>query len=251
MRLWGKRLMVLVFVCVFDGWTPEKGCSGPEDYVIDFFSSQASAQGIPHGWEPLAFKKIPHQTKYILSHDEDNYFVQAVSSASASGLLKKCALQLTDYPVLSWKWKVNRVIDQADIRSKKGDDCAARVYVAFQFVPEKAGWLERIKYAVAKKKQGGYPPHSAITYVWDNRCAQGTSLTSPYNKRTKIIVCETGDQKIGQWVSEKRHVYQDYLRLFHQEPPPVLFVAIMCDTDNTQEQAQAWFDDIVFVKEKR
>ena len=37
---------------------------------------------------------------------------------------------------------------------------------------------------------------------------------------------------------------EDYRRIFGEEPPMVGAIAIMTDTDNTQQSAVAWYDDI-------
>jgi hypothetical protein len=50
------------------------------------------------------------------------------------------------------------------------------------------------------------------------------------------------------WVDEERNIYEDYKKAFGEEPPMINGVAIMSDTDNTKEQATAYYGDIVFQK---
>ena len=64
----------------------------------------------------------------------------------------------------------------------------------------------------------------------------------------KMIVVESGPQRIGTWVEEERNVYEDYRLAFGEEPPAISGVAIMSDTDNTKERAVAYYGDIVFVR---
>jgi hypothetical protein len=59
-------------------------------------------------------------------------------------------------------------------------------------------------------------------------------------------VVETGDEKLQQWVSEKRNIYEDYKQAFGDAPAMISGVAIMTDTDNTRESAVAWYGDISF-----
>lgn len=40
-------------------------------------------------------------------------------------------------------------------------------------------------------------------------------------------------------------VYEDYKRIFGEEPPLLGGVAIMTDTDDTRDEATAWYGDIV------
>ncbi len=63
-----------------------------------------------------------------------------------------------------------------------------------------------------------------------------------------MIVVESGSAKLNTWVAETRNVYEDYKRAFGEEPPMISGVAIMTDTDNTGESAEAFYGDIVFKK---
>ena len=61
-----------------------------------------------------------------------------------------------------------------------------------------------------------------------------------------MIVVESGPAKRNTWFTEERNVYEDYKRPFGGEPPMISGVAIMTDTDNTGESAEAYYGDIVF-----
>ena len=73
-----------------------------------------------------------------------------------------------------------------------------------------------------------------------------TVIDNPFTSFARMIVVQSGNSGVGQWLDEKRNVYQDYVRAFAEEPPPVNSVAIMTDTDNTGEQATAYYGDIYF-----
>jgi head-tail adaptor len=64
-----------------------------------------------------------------------------------------------------------------------------------------------------------------------------------------MIAIESGPERIGQWISERRDVRADYRLAFGEEPGRVDAVAIMTDTDNTGATATAWYGDIWFTKE--
>jgi Protein of unknown function (DUF3047) len=59
-----------------------------------------------------------------------------------------------------------------------------------------------------------------------------------------MIVVESGKQNVGQWINEERNLLKDYRAAFGKDPPPIVSVAIMTDTDNTRESAAAWYGDI-------
>ena len=63
-----------------------------------------------------------------------------------------------------------------------------------------------------------------------------------------MIVVESGPERLNQWVSEERNVYEDYKKAFGEEPSLISGVAIMTDTDNTGESATAYYGDIMFMK---
>ncbi len=218
--------------------------AGLREIVIDSFSDETTAEGIPKGWESLTFKKVPNHTQYSIAKSGADFFVKAVSRNSSSAIFKQVGLSAKEFSVLKWRWKIENVLIKSNAAKKSGDDYAARIYVAFKYDPAQASLWEKAKYGAVKQLYGKYPPKGALVYVWDNKLPVGTALDNAYTDRAKIIVIESGKEKAGQWVSEERNIYQDYLKLFGQEPPEILFVAVMSDTDNTGESTVAYFDDI-------
>jgi hypothetical protein len=93
---------------------------------------------------------------------------------------------------------------------------------------------------------GRYPPGLAINYVWESRLPVGTVLDSAYTSRVKIVVVRSGAAEAGRWVGETRDVYEDYRRIVGGEPPRIVGVALMTDTDDTKDRAVAYYDAITF-----
>jgi hypothetical protein len=94
----------------------------------------------------------------------------------------------------------------------------------------------------------GDMPVAAINYIWDNRMPKETIVTSAYTDQSRLIVVESGTENLGRWMEEERNVYEDYRKAFGDEPPLVNGIAIMTDTDNTEDTATAYYGDIVFKK---
>ena len=65
-----------------------------------------------------------------------------------------------------------------------------------------------------------------------------------------MIVVESGEEKLRQWVMEERNVYEDFKWVFGREPPMITGVAIVTETDNTGESATAYYGDITFMNSK-
>ena len=213
---------------------------------IGIFSEAQPGKGFPTGWKPLTFEKIPIHTQYELVKDEDQVVVKAVSSHSSSGLTREVTIDPQNYPVVQWRWKVENILKKGDVTKKSGDDYPARLYITFEYDSKRVGFFEKAKYEAAKFIYGQYPPIGALNYIWESKSPIGTMIPNPYTDRVKMIVVESGESRLNEWITEERNVYEDYVKAFGGNPPKISGVAIMTDTDNTKERATAYFGDIVF-----
>ena len=179
-----------------------------------------SSSGL-EGWTTKSFKG---ETDYRIVEDDRQKVLQAKSQAAASGLVFETEYNPTEYPVLSWRWKIDHILSKGDSRTKSGDDYAARIYVIFPH------WF--------------FPKSKTLNYIWANRLPEGAIQPNAFTSNAMMIAVESGDEKAGQWISVQRNIVDDYRRAFGEEPPSVGAIAIMTDTDNTGESATAWYGDI-------
>ncbi len=214
--------------------------------LVGGFSKQTPGGDFPEGWEPLTFKKIESHTTYELVKDGETTVVKATSKASASGMIRKKAIDVKAYPKVQWRWKVANVYRKGDVTRKEGDDYPARIYITFAYDPDKVGFFKKAKYKAAKALYGEYPPLNAISYIWASTAEKGTVAPNPFAEEVVMVAVESGDARLNQWITEERNVYEDYKTIFKQEPPEISGVAVMTDSDNTGESAVAWYGDIVF-----
>jgi hypothetical protein len=84
----------------------------------------------------------------------------------------------------------------------------------------------------------------SINYIWSNRLPRDSALPNTYTGNAMMLALRSGDADSGQWVVERRNLVEDFRRLFGEDPPDEAVVAVMTDTDQTQETAEAWYDDI-------
>jgi hypothetical protein len=220
----------------------------PSVLEVGKFSAAQEGVILPDSWKPLTFPKIDQHTIYTVTKEEEMTSIKAVSQASASGLTREIVVDLKEYPIFSWRWKVSNVLQKGDVTKKQGDDYPARVYITFAYDPRRVSFIERAKFKTYKLVYGHYPPLVALNYIWESKAPKGTIVSSPYTERSKMIVVESGTALINQWLNEERNLFEDYRKAFGEEPPPVSGVAIMTDTDNTGESATAYYGDIVFKK---
>jgi len=196
------------------------------------------------GWEPLTFPKVSSHTRYMPNSIDDREGVRAESRCAASALVYPLDdIDLAQTPLLGWEWRVERALEIADHRVKAGDDFAARVYVIFEFEPKHASRWERIRRRAARSVFGIELPGNALNYVWSSRERAGATWDNPYTERSKMI--SRGNGPLGAWRSEAVDVLADYRRLFG-EPPGLKAVALMTDSDDSCQEATAYYANLVF-----
>jgi len=245
------RQLTILFMIIFSPPFFSGTNAQPGDVIeVGKFSVEQVGNVPPAGWKPLTFKKIDRHTTYTLIKDGDTVVVKAVAESSASGLVREIKINSKEYPVVQWRWKVRNILKKGDVRLKEGDDYPARIYVTFEYDSSKLGFFEKAKYEAVRLLYGQYPPIGAINYIWEGKLPQGMMIPNPYTNRVIMIVVESGETKLNQWVSEERNIYGDYKKAFDQEPPMISGVAIMTDTDNTGEKATAYYGDILFKRTK-
>ena len=199
-------------------------------------------------WEPLFFRGIDRHTTYTIQKQNGSNELVAKSDNSASGLVSKRTFNVTEFPIIHWRWKVDNLYEKGNYRLKSGDDYPIRVYVLFAYDPDSAPLGMKIKYGLVKALYGRYPPHSTLNYIWANRADETEPVFSPFTDRSIMIPLEHGPQKVGQWVEESVNVLEDYKRTFGSPPPPQAALAIMNDSDNTGERSTAYIQFIEVLK---
>lgn len=182
---------------------------------------------VPKGWE---LKEWKGKGEVIIGNEEGIPFIHLKSNKNSFALHKELNFNIKEYPVITWRWKVSRLPDGADVRNRKADDQAAQLYIVFPRFP-----------AMINSR--------LIGYIWETSAPAGSIITSRKNSNTKYIVIQSGKEKLGEWLEEKRNVYADYKMLFNEEPPSVGKISIMIDSDDTKSSAESFFSAIRFEKE--
>jgi len=217
--------------------------------LVGAFSAQRAGAALPQHWKPLGMSARVPRTQYTLTDDGGVTVVRAEAKASASGLSRTLKVNLAEFPLLAWRWKVANALQQSDIRSKQGDDYAARLYVMFDYPLDKLPLIERTKLRLARALHDPNLPAATLCYVWDGKAPAGTIVPSSYTNLMRIIVVESGDARVNRWLTFERNVAADFKAAFGDDAPMVSAVAIATDTDNTGESAVAFYGDISFYKQ--
>lgn len=195
-------------------------------------------------WTPYTFPKIKRHTVYSIQREGARSYLKAESSGSASGMVYKQKFDVYRYPRLKWRWWVSNVYQKGNVKTKSGDDYPMRVYIAFEYDPDKAGFYQTVRRETAKIIYGQDLPGSALNYIWASREDETGILTNPYAEEVKMIPLERGNQHVGQWRDEEVNILEDYRRAFGTDPPRMATIVIMNDSDNTGEESTSYMDYI-------
>jgi hypothetical protein len=212
------------------------------------FSSAAPGGPLPEPWKLVTLAKIKRQTRYTLVRDADTTVLQADAYASMASVMHPLHFDPRDHPIVEWRWKITHLLRKSDMATKSGDDFPARFYVLFDYDIARLPFATRVKIRLARALFGEELPLAVLCYVWDGKSSQGASAWSPYTDRVRIIVAQSGEAQLNQWVTVRRNIVDDFRAAFGEDPPPVSGVAVATDTDNTGESVTAFYGDIRFTQ---
>jgi len=122
---------------------------------------------------------------------------------------------------------VTELPKEGDFRQGGTDDQAAQLYVTFPRFPS----------AVRSR---------IIGYVWDTTAPEGTIAPSEKSSLVTYVVVRTGTKDLNRWVTETRNVYEDYKRIYREEPGELGGVSVAIDSNDTRSSAESYVGAILF-----
>ena len=172
------------------------------------------------GWKE---HKLKGSVEYWIDYDHLGGFVHAKSQNTCSALYRWIKIDLKNQPLLSWRWKALR-FPQQQPQSRK-DDFAARVYVIFPGI--------------------SFGTSEFLEYIWDQAAPVDTVETHPQASNVRRIIVQTGGADPLEWHYVKRNLCEDYTKAFGHKPKRKAgILAFMSDSNDTQDEAEAFFDEI-------
>lgn len=210
--------------------------------------SQASGDQPPAPWH---FTTLPNKppTRFEVVQQGSQRVLKVESDQSYGNLVHRTRVPLQSDPMLAWRWRVDQFVQGADLRTRSGDDGAAKLCVFFDFPTERLSFAERARLALARAATGEDVPSEVLCYVWDSKEPRETLLTNAFTDRMRMLVLESGPTPMpGGWLPERRNLLADYRRAFGREAgntvPDAVAVAVSADADNTHGHGLAFFSDI-------
>jgi hypothetical protein len=199
------------------------------------FDSAQMQKGAPTGWL-LDIKK--GEPVINLERGSQIYYLHMISYESSYGVKNGIKVDIKEYPYLNWRWKVARLPDGGDVRKSDTDDQAIQIYVAFT----PTGFPEALNTPI-------------LGYIWDNEAPRGWTGRSPAvgGGKMRYVVVRNKTDRLGQWYTEKRNIYEDYRKLLKDvefaEPAGLTHgVEFYINTQNTRSAAESYICDVYFSK---
>jgi hypothetical protein len=197
--------------------------------------------GLPHKDTPVTrFEVVEQEGRRLLKVDADRAYgnlLHPLEDARAG--------------MLSWRWRVDRPADQADLTRRSGDDTALKVCALFDMPIARVPFVERQLLRLASAIAGEKLPTATLCYVWDHRLPAGTLLHNAYTHRLRYIVARGAP---GRWSQERRDLAADFLRAFGDDSPdvpPLVAVAVGADSDNTGAHTIGFIDGLELQPDSR
>lgn len=211
-------------------------CSGDERIAVAMYRSARMVNGVPEGWKIMKHNGSPNMQ--MEKAGEAYYLHMICDNQSGYGVEKVIRVNLKEYPYLNWRWKAVKLPAGGDVRKAAKDDQVLQIYV----VLPATGFPSKLNTPI-------------LTYVWDNEAPKGTSVRSskPLLRKIRYYVVRNKQDRLGQWYTEKRNVYEDYKRIFSDveggEPRgPTHGLRLYINSQNTKSNAEGYIGEIYFSK---
>jgi hypothetical protein len=170
---------------------------------------------------PAERRRFKHPPAIVL--DSGRPVLELTTAGEAMRIGRALKVDLAKTPWLAWEWKPIVLPEGGDVRDVKRNDQAGRVMLVFEGM-------------------------KGLLYVWDTTAPTGTEARPDELElfQRVLIVVRSGPGGLGQWVQERRNVYEDYRRLFAAEPPPIKLVGFESHSNDTNTRTAIRFGSLRF-----
>ena len=229
-----------------------------QDVALPIFSNSPSGTapapwrvaGLP-GQSKSGAQAVP-TTRFDITPIDNRQVLRLQTDASYGNLVHALpGIALAPGTQLRWSWRLEQPLLNADLRQKRGDDSPLKVCLLFDMPLARLSLVDRGVLSLARSVSGEKLPSATLCYVWDNLLPAGTVLNNAYTSRVRMIVLDSGNKRLGQWVSHQRDVAADFKRAFGSDGdksseglPALDGVLVGADSDTAGGQSLAYVGDI-------
>jgi hypothetical protein len=213
---------------------PPESLVVPGSLVVENWSEQPTGHvGIPVGWQGQSWgrPKYDFRVEETPGAGGSGKSLHLVSDSDNSSISKQVGkVDVKQYPILEWRWRVVTLPAGGDSRKAATDDQAGQLYVVFPRFPT----------AVRSR---------IIGYVWDSTAPAGSIVPSTSTGMVTYVVVRSGPADLDTWITERRNVLDDFRRIYGEEPrEPAEIVSIGIDSNDTRSKAESYMGEILFRK---
>ena len=153
---------------------------------------------------------------------------RARARGTASGRVLDIALDPQTWRYLRWSWQIEQPVSVDDVRV------------------EAATTLQR---AGLCRLLGGWAPWRAtsLVYVWAESDTPSAFWRNPFTDQAMMMAATRG-RASKSWTVVERDLVADYRAAFDRDPPQIIAIAIMTDTDQTGATASARYGDLEILR---
>ena len=200
--------------------------SGGNAVVVMDFAHPPALEALPAGWQHRTFWTRPPM-RMSLGVKDGVPAIRLATDASASMLMRAVDVELDAYPLLAWRWLIEKPIESGiDERTHAGDDHPARLFIGFQ---NPAGTRHRME------------------VIWGNKLLHAGDYK--FIKGFAHYVANGGNEHVGRWFAEQIDLRAIYAKLWgHEDGARVTEIGLFCDSDETGGSSVAWFADVKMLR---
>jgi hypothetical protein len=214
--------------------------------VVEVARFSSMAPGAPLApWEQFFVRRGTTPTEYRVVNLDGSAVLEADAREGGTGLSRKIRIDPRRHPVLEWRWRVPAQPGAA-LEAASGQSPLARLSLAFHGDPNKLDFDDRAKLRLATVLTANGLPYASLLYVWMLDQPVETVIQSPYTARVRMIVVQSGAQRVGEWVTVRRNVLEDYRRAFGEEAEDIVAVGVMTDPGDDYSRRRTFYGDITF-----
>jgi DUF3047 family protein len=214
--------IVLCLAVVGGGFLVAGPVSAQVQSVEEWTSQSLNKTGTPAGWEKVLPVLTSAKVEVIANGAER---VLHLKSTGDHSIIAKdlSGVNLAATPWLEWTWRVDALPRGANLEKKEQGDSAAEIHLVW-----KAG-------------------NRILGYAWDETLSLERFFENPRQAGVYFLIVTSGKAQPGKWISMKRHVIEDYKKVFNAEPPgPPDRIAISIDSNQTRSTAESYIGAIRF-----
>jgi hypothetical protein len=175
---------------------------------------------LPEGWQLKVHRGSPD---LAVIGEGNSRVLRFKSHKSSFGIERGVDVDVNQYPLLTWNWKVSALPAGGDFRRYSTDDQAAQVLVAFD-------------------------DHRILSYIWDSSAPKGDwqSASSFPLLHIFALVCHSGAAELNQWLAETHNVAADFQKAYQRGPSRVKGIRLQINSQHTGSSAESYFGDVSF-----